>query len=596
MKERLLAAGLAIGLLAAGGQAVSRGDGDPKLGEPMPPSSADAYPDAPEGYENYQTEEFQDSYNNSVNQLIPPLNIEAGNNSPLNAENVTELPLLPSEVSEPTEQRTPSWETNTNPTTRTPQALLPEISIPEEDGHVEYRLEEKVIEFTSVPEEVEKIIASETLYMGCSGSLVRDESGNVLGGSTAEHCGFRGNQQPRITGTDGQKYMVRPYGKEIKTGADLDNMETVATAKQLILPAEDDTAHDLAFVVADGATPEDVLKNYRYLSAKEIGELNRGETVYLGGYPADQDNNDGPIKRQAFATQVLGEETITLTSGETMKVITTVMRSSADGAECSFGNSGGMGFVMREVVQQDGTVKNVPISVGTLAGFNELKPDTFATPDQAAAARAYYEYKYNVVLPEDAAAVCSFEYAVPSPENGGEVVNLVDSYEQIPGYIDGLKQKAREAFLNPEVKKDVIEGYIPTSTGESKDGYDLLKNPAIYIDTQSWRAILTARDPSQPDELLTIDFGDYWNIRVYDEVGTGTVEVISTSGALSPSATEQNFTDENGLEIGEIITDETSVQIDFDKSYYLYMNQKGDLTTHYDDPTAGGKGGVVAAS
>lgn len=120
------------------------------------------------------------------------------------------------------------------------------------------------------------------------------------------------------------------------------------------------------------------MQNYRHLDTDQIKELQLGDTVYMAGWPMDQDFNKPLGNRQEFALSVLGTERVHIAGGEVMELLWATTRSSVDGAECSFGASGSEGFVMLTSVDETtGESKTLPYSVGTLAAFAEFKPDTY---------------------------------------------------------------------------------------------------------------------------------------------------------------------------------------------------------------------------
>jgi hypothetical protein len=291
------------------------------------------------------------------------------------------------------------------------------------------RTHEHGSENAPIPKKAEAFIRRNTVYLtslDCSGSAIRDAKGEVIGAKTAEHCSLTNSKNQRILGSDGKYYIVQAQPVEVKTGADINNLSTVATIGSWIVPNTDDLGRDTAIGVAKGQDPDKVLKaaEAAALPSAKLQKLKVGDKLYMGGWPQYQPwDKTGVDERQSFSMSVLGFGKANNGEGKELNVIWADVSRSKDGAVCSYGNSGGDAFEM-----VDGHARDV----GTLSVFIDLEQ---AVPD--------IPNPNTVVLPvsnsKNAAAICGFTYELPKPAEGGMILQAVQSAMLMLGGPDRIR-------------------------------------------------------------------------------------------------------------------------------------------------------------
>ena len=361
-------------------------------------------------------------------------------------------------------------------------------------------------ELMTVPENVKAIMERDTVYLssGCSGSIVRSRLGKAIGIVSAEHCGLRGfgeHSNTRIVGDDGQNYIVTGAPVEAKTGPDQSDLKSAGIIKEFLVPSKTDTSQDIAFGAFDSHTSLEVADAYNHnkLSARELSKLKLGDRMYISGWPVNQPENGGNFERQNFPLSYLGDEMVTTSLGETLHMILAAVPTSNDGSVCSFGDSGGKAFVIAGVHSR---------SVGVLSSFTDFTGKLWGNAKTGALARKYYETKYNVDL-SSFDAICGIATETPSINNGGEVINPVSSYSEIPIQHDSIKpelpasaepliQAAYNEFFDPTYVKTWVRGAInldPNGKGNWK------MNPVIFYDKASGSAVLASYTDSNKSGL-----------------------------------------------------------------------------------------------
>ena len=383
----------------------------------------------------------------------------------------------------------------------------------------------------TVSKEVKAIMDRDTVYIsGCSGSIVRSRLGEALGIVTAEHCGYRGNgdrANTRIIGGDGQSYILTGAPIEAKTGSDVANLKSVGVIKELFVPAKNDTSLDIAFGAFSGHTSKEVAAAYNHnkLSAKGLSKLKLGDRMYISGWPVDQPNNKGNFERQDFPLSYLGEEMVTTSGNEKIHMIWAAVPTSKDGADCSFGNSGGKAFVIDGVHSR---------SVGVLAAFIDFTGKLWGDAANGENERKKFENRIGVDL-SPYYAICGIATETPSVENGGEVIKPVTNYKEIPGYksyvelinptyAEALIQKAHNEFFDPNITKTWVSGAI--NLDPNGKGYWKM-DPAIFYDKKSGGAVIATFTDNTKDGLELNYIADFKNQKFY-----GYPELHSISGEL----------------------------------------------------------------
>jgi hypothetical protein len=283
----------------------------------------------------------------------------------------------------------------------------------------------------SIPEAASKYMAENTILMGgslaCSGSLIRNDLGESIGIVTAQHCNLTDYQNKRHLGSDGKYYVIAENHVTANTGDVQDKLTSVGVVDKFYLPDASNTTLDLALGAFGGHNIQEVRTAYNKnrLTSAEINALKPGDTIYLSGWPIDQFNNPGMLERQSFELKVLGVED-RFTNGYIgdVSLVWAAVLQSKKGAVCSYGNSGGEGFII---------INGEPRSVGVLREFIDFTGNIYAQPTTKVDPKGF-EQKFNVTGLSKYSAICNFAYETPAPENGGVEVNVVTSTDQIPGY------------------------------------------------------------------------------------------------------------------------------------------------------------------
>jgi hypothetical protein len=234
----------------------------------------------------------------------------------------------------------------------------------------------------------------------------------------------------RTLEADGQIYATISNNR-IYQGDSASQFVDIGAFHQLILPESLDTTHDLAFGVIEGHTADEVLENYRHLTEEEIRNLPVGTLIYDSGFPVDQPlNTSGDMHRQSFAMVSLGFRQAFSASDPTLTeefmVFDAAVRPTADGAQCSYGNSGSIATL------ENGT------AIGSASSYLDISPQLPAhedytafsegrphvvNPEYAEMNRTYLEYIHDIQIPDEYTAVCGFAIQLPNLETR-EIVNV----------------------------------------------------------------------------------------------------------------------------------------------------------------------------
>ncbi|HTB49043.1 MAG TPA: hypothetical protein VK712_03090 [Verrucomicrobiae bacterium] len=415
----------------------------------------------------------------------------------------------------------------------------------------------------TIPPAVSQIMSENTVYLlpsGCSGFLIRNPAGQPIGVQTAQHCGAMSQQDGDWgTNANGQPTVTFNSPMGVETGDTIDSLTDIGDITELALSAPTDATHDLALgALGDNSMP-DVLANYNQMTPAQVAALQPGDVIYNSGWPQFEANNSGPRKREEFAMSVLGTSNITTTKGDNLNVLWAAVPESADGAECSFGDSGSAGFTL----DQEGQ----PLIIGPLSGFDDFGLVLNQNdPAAAASARTYYENEFGVDL-TGYSAVCSFDIGPLSTSS--EVTAQVVAPEGPEGTppptpLENLEQQYTADFFNPDFTRQVINGMV-VITGLKGSRY--IDRPAVYYDPSGDGTTLLAwcgdGDASSPDSLhiqALLGNDALQSVSIYsDNDGQTDPDLINSTGAVAPSNDTQpgtpGFTDANGLHFGIYNTD-----------------------------------------
>ena len=338
--------------------------------------------------------------------------------------------------------------------------------------------------------------------LGCSGEALRNPKGEVVGAITAEHCSLTDQKHQRISGSDGNLYIIQPKIIKARTGTDKMRLKTVAKIDRFIVSSAADKTRDLALGVARGHTTTEALKAYRAqaMSPRDIAGLPAGTTLHMAGWPdyKGQDKN-GNSERQAFDLKVLGMGKTDTTEGKSLNVLWTSVTPTKDGAVCSYGNSGGVAKIFKSGRER---------TIGTLSSFIDL---TKQIPYNGSPATTSSKTKKQNVSPSNnPTALCGFTYELPDI-NSMTILHAVRNASEIPGYQSPEQsiQQAVAEFKDPTYTKTVINGIIPISKGGPASGPGkgremaaaYVKNPLVFRHANGHNTVIAWVDAQDPEHL-----------------------------------------------------------------------------------------------
>lgn len=327
-----------------------------------------------------------------------------------------------------------------------------------------------------IPDKVEYIVrhnAVRLTELRCSGWLLRDLKGEIEGVVTAEHCGLSDGRKERYQGSDGQTYFIQPKEIKAQLGNKFGRMRTVAAINRFILPGtvdHVDYSHDMALGVAEGHTPQEVIKDFQRQKLP-ADKLKRGDTLFAGAYPIKQPgyfpNQPKPDKQHPTISEVGRRQImkISVTNNQAVhgvsldgssnyadsnykkvRMVDGIMTATRDGAECSPGASGSVAFKL---------VKGKPRIIGSLSNYY----------DSTGGLGVYDPENYG----DNAVATCSYatELDLPRgndfwPNYNGSIVNPVSTTGEIPGYMtyEQMIAKAGVQVDDPNITKFVLKGRL----------------------------------------------------------------------------------------------------------------------------------------
>jgi hypothetical protein len=346
--------------------------------------------------------------------------------------------------------------------------------------HINASVMEKNSEFMHIPNEAQKFMDANTVYLstiGCSGTIIRkgnEIDGKPIGIAFAKHCGFLPNA-PTLLSYDTAKYVTGSNGEDYtikwpiiaQTGTASNELAPIGGIDKVIVPLDSNDSVDKAFGILSGATAKEVISSYEKesLTEEEITKkLIPGKSiVYMRGWPVNQKNNskEGFIKTQEFAMPYLGTITTETDTGEELSVVMAAIPkvdSKVDEAVCSFGASGSGGFVI-----ENGEAR----LLGTLSSFWGLTPLVGAVdstiynnsyaPKQN---RDYFKYLFPNINWDNYSAVCGFSY---KSADKYKVVHVVPNLANIPGHIqpelEAIYEK-QQLFVDPEYPRTIVDGKV----------------------------------------------------------------------------------------------------------------------------------------
>jgi hypothetical protein len=260
--------------------------------------------------------------------------------------------------------------------------------------------------------------------LGCSGDLIRDKiTGQAIGVMTARHCII--DKGPIIDGSDGTHNIIFNDPILVGTGASTDSLTLAGTVNKFIFDKLGMTQivnSDMAIGIFDTSTPEAVLSAINMLG---INQIHVGDTIDMSGWPGYQPKNtSGYANRENLSAVVIGKVQAKSSKGAYTESLLVAVKANQDGAVCSPGISGAVGFVIKN---------GITFAIGTVASTEDL-----GLKNPGLNAYAYssstLEKKYNVRGLAAYDAVCDLSVQFPTPAIGAIEVNIVSNASQIPGY------------------------------------------------------------------------------------------------------------------------------------------------------------------
>ncbi len=252
--------------------------------------------------------------------------------------------------------------------------------------------------------------------MGCSGTLIDDETGTAVAVETNGHC--LGNfPLPIVKGSDGLNYLVH---EPIMVKKGTDHQNTVGTVDRFIVSAAGDS--DIAVGLFAGA---DESKVRAVEEAKApVKEPSPGDTFRFTGFPADPQNRVTILPRQEFTSTVLGWQKNWSDDGRQVDVLWTALPEGSPA--CSRGTSGGGAYTT--------DAKGNIAADWRVAGYFDFAGNTtgIATADKESI-RNFYAQLLNADLSE-VPGICAL---VPNRLSANNtVINVVQKLTDIPGQTD----------------------------------------------------------------------------------------------------------------------------------------------------------------
>jgi hypothetical protein len=269
----------------------------------------------------------------------------------------------------------------------------------------------------TISEAAAKYMAENTVVIprldGCSGSLVRNSSGESIGIITAEHCSLKNIDTKRVLESDG-RYSIT-FASPVNTyyGDVPSQLQNAGVVDKFYLPAVEDATIDFVYGAFTGHSLSDVITAYdaSRLEYADIKQLKAGDIIYSSGWPIYQPKNTtGDLSRREFSLIIVGvEDRLTNGYAGNTSIVWAAVPADKYDSVCSFGDSGSIAFKT-----VDGNSKNI----GVLAVFEDYTGNNYGVrmlKDNP----VDFENKYNVSGLSKYSAVCGFAYETPTPQNGG---------------------------------------------------------------------------------------------------------------------------------------------------------------------------------
>jgi hypothetical protein len=272
-------------------------------------------------------------------------------------------------------------------------------------------------ESLTVPEEISTYFRKNVTYLpatGCSGSLVRNWEGLPVGIQTAQHSSMLPKHGRFETAADGTPQVRFGQRFDVYTGDRGDQLTKVGHVAKFLLNSQADSTRDIVYGGFDGINPEHIAVHAQIASAAELATLKKGDVVYASGWPVDQPNSGGTLRRQEWPMHILGDDEWQIDNGLKLKGKVAALPNNPNSTECSPGDSG--------AVVIDSNQKNL----GVMSAYNDFGAVYNKDPDKAASYKAYIEAKFGVSM-DGYMATCFIVSTPPSRDQGAYIANVADA-------------------------------------------------------------------------------------------------------------------------------------------------------------------------
>jgi len=251
------------------------------------------------------------------------------------------------------------------------------------------------------PEHISTLLDETAAFVepsNCSGSLIRDSAGQLIGGTTARHCLAENGAITTFEGPNGPSVYSFEVGGDVGffTGNDTNNMSEVGYASHIILGSD---KNDTAIFVMEGSDPQAVLD-----AIPERVQMQVGDPAWFKGYPANV--KGGPTTPEAEAIEGLmtfvGYEEESRVGGQRLEnVAVFAMKENVDNEGCDPGTSGTKAF------NSEGH------DLGTLAAMSDMRDRSNSNAQQS---RDLNQARYNIANIDDIDMLCFFSQPLDPTE------------------------------------------------------------------------------------------------------------------------------------------------------------------------------------
>lgn len=428
----------------------------------------------------------------------------------------------------------------------------------------------------SIPEEARLIMRENTLFVsstGCSGFMVRDQYRAPAGLITSQHCGLLSQHNNIVTDENGKSLANFHAPVTAYLGNSFSDLTPAGNVEKFAISGQSEMTKDVAIGSFEGSDIQEVIEAASFSRETALG-LEKGDVVYNSGWPVHQPGNTTNSRRQEFAMHVLGHATWQVTNGQELNLVVAAVPKNEDGAICSFGDSGSVGFT----VSNSGEA----LPIGVLGAFNDFGAVYNTDPQKAAAQKAYIEQTFGVNM-DGYDAVCGFAYDSLSADDT-RILEIKPPVNESSPVLTPLEQRIfdyHSEFYKDDSKRQIIDGLVRFQIGA---GSYVIERPAVTgYDTETDTVLFAWHQNQGKDALMIhpVKLNDLGNLRVYNNSsqsidGKVTPMLLEANGKLAPSEDGVHlFKTVEGLEFGK---SREELQLPSDGAYKLEVKDDGSLS------------------